>query len=271
MKYRQNLHTHTVYCDGKNTLEELIRQAIDLGFDSLGFSMHSYMPYSAYANITPASISAYEMAVRKAQETYADQIDIYCGLELDMYSNADLSAYDYILGAMHYLKIQDEYVGFDRSAEQVQHVIDTYFHGDGMLYAKEYYKQLATMPKYGKIDIVAHFDLITKHADNVTFFDEASKTYQSAALEALHALAEKIDVFEVNTGAIARGYRKIPYPAPFILKELKTLGKKIIISSDCHDKTKLDCHFDEALHYVKSNGFNEIYRLQKNGFVGSKL
>lgn len=44
----------------------------------------------------------------------------------------------------------------------------------------------------------------------------------------------------MNTGAIARGYRTTPYPAPFILKELKNLGCGIIISSDCHDKLQLN-------------------------------
>ena len=30
----------------------------------------------------------------------------------------------------------------------------------------------------------------------------------------------KIPLFEVNTGAIARGYRKTPYPSEFLIKEL---------------------------------------------------
>ena len=46
MKYRQNLHTHTTFCDGKDTPEELVEAAIAKGFDSIGFSGHSYMYYS---------------------------------------------------------------------------------------------------------------------------------------------------------------------------------------------------------------------------------
>ena len=43
MKYLQNLHTHSTYCDGKDTLEEMILSAIEQGFQSVGFSGHSYM------------------------------------------------------------------------------------------------------------------------------------------------------------------------------------------------------------------------------------
>ncbi len=37
---KQNLHTHCRFCDGKDTIEDLVRTAIDKGFDSLGFSSH---------------------------------------------------------------------------------------------------------------------------------------------------------------------------------------------------------------------------------------
>ena len=34
MKHMQNLHTHTIYCDGVNTPEELIQEAMRKGFES---------------------------------------------------------------------------------------------------------------------------------------------------------------------------------------------------------------------------------------------
>ena len=36
----QNLHTHTVFGDGQNTAEEMVRAAIAAGCGSLGFSEH---------------------------------------------------------------------------------------------------------------------------------------------------------------------------------------------------------------------------------------
>ena len=35
--YKQNSHTQTTYCDGKNAPEEMVQKAIELRFDTLGF------------------------------------------------------------------------------------------------------------------------------------------------------------------------------------------------------------------------------------------
>ena len=34
---KQNLHTHSIFCDGKDTIEEMTLEAISKGFDILGF------------------------------------------------------------------------------------------------------------------------------------------------------------------------------------------------------------------------------------------
>ena len=114
MKYLQNLHTHSTYCDGKDTLEEMLLSAIEQGFDSVGFSGHSYMHYSPSHSMSIEGTEAYKKEVAFLKEKYKDKLDIFCGLEVDMYSEIDLSGYDYLLGAVHYLKKDGEYLGFDR-------------------------------------------------------------------------------------------------------------------------------------------------------------
>ena len=37
-----NLHTHTLFCDGKSSAEEVVLSAIKKGFSSIGFSGHGY-------------------------------------------------------------------------------------------------------------------------------------------------------------------------------------------------------------------------------------
>ena len=48
LNHKQNLHTHTTYADGKDTLEELVREAIKRDFGGIGFSEYSYMEFSDY-------------------------------------------------------------------------------------------------------------------------------------------------------------------------------------------------------------------------------
>lgn len=273
MTYLQNLHTHTTYCDGRDTPVEMIESAISQGFDSIGFSGHSYTFYStaSYPITTLEKTEAYKKEISELKEKYAGKIDLFLGLEFDMYSGVDLSGYDYLIGACHYLRKGDGYVAFDRSAEFVRNVIETEFSGNGMEFAKEYYRQLSTLPEYGNFDIIAHFDIHTKNIEKIPFFDVNSKEYLDSAFGAISALKGKIPFFEVNTGAISRGYRTTPYPSLPILKELKRQGFGAVISSDCHDAKNLKVGFDQARELLIEAGFNEKYVLTKTGFCAAEL
>lgn len=271
MENLQNLHTHTCYCDGADAPEEIVITAMNKGHMSIGFSGHSYMDYSPMFKEKGDKTEAYKKDILALKEKYRNRIKIYLGLEVDMYSNPDMSGFDYLIGAVHYLKCGEEYVGFDKTAADVEDIIKRYFNGNGMEYARAYYQTLAQLPDFGKFDIVGHFDLITKHCETRDFFDTSSKEYINAAFEAAEALAGKIPFFELNTGAIARGYRTSPYPSVTMIKELKRLGFGVVITSDCHDKSKLDYKFNEAAELLKSCGFKEKYILTDHGFVAVSL
>ena len=48
----------------------------------------------------------------------------------------------------------------------------------------------------------------------------------------------------INTGAIARGKRTQPYPAPEMIEYIRSRGGKFILSSDAHFKEKLAYDFE---------------------------
>ena len=267
----QNLHTHTNFCDGLDTPEELVLSAIEKGFSSIGFSGHSFTTYSKAFEKIGDNTRKYRKSVSDLKEKYKDQIEIYLGLEVDMFSGVDLSDYDYLIGSVHYLRDGERYIDFDKDIDVVENVINTFFEGDGMMYAKAYYNTLAQLPNYGKFDIIGHFDIITKHCERKMFFDMTSKEYLNAAFDAMEALRGKIPFFELNTGAMARGYRTTPYPCDVLLKEFRRLGFGVVITSDCHDKMKIDYKFDEAAQLLKECGYKEKYILKKSGFEAVSL
>ena len=271
LSYKQNLHTHTIYCDGKNTPGEMVEKAIELGFDTIGFSGHSNTVFDIDWHMTPENNQRYIEEIKGLKAEYQDRISVLLGLEYEMYSDTPSEGYDYVIGSMHFMKTPEGIFSFDERGDVVREFIDHHFAGDGMAFAKEYYAQLATLPQYGKFDFVGHFDLITKHNKNFCFFDTEKKEYRDAALTCLHALAEKQQVFEVNTGAIARGYRTIPYPAPFILKEMKNLGLTVILTSDCHNRDMLDCHYKESMELIKACGFDSVGVMRNGKFVEEKI
>ena len=114
MNTLQNIHTHTTYCDGIDIPEQIIQAAMGRGFGGIGFSEHSYMFYSPDHSMSVEGTGAYKNEIAALKEKYKGQIDVFLGLEFDQYSEVEQSGYDYLIGSLHYLKIGDEFVGFDR-------------------------------------------------------------------------------------------------------------------------------------------------------------
>ena len=125
---------------------------------------------------------------------------------------------------------------------------------------------LCRLPEKGNFDILGHFDLITKNNETGQVIDATSKEYLNAGFEAIHALRGKIPLFEVNTGAVSRGYRTFPYPQMEFIKEFRNCGYGAVITSDCHDKRFLDSYFDEAAQLLAQAGFKTRWILTDGGF-----
>lgn len=272
MGYKQCLHTHSVLCDGKDTLEQMVQTAIEKGFDSIGFSGHSFMDIYAEFSMSEEKIALYKSEIARLQQVYGDRIKIFCGLEKDNYTNVSTEGFDYLIGSVHVMRYENDLLFVDWSAERTRENIEKVFCGDGIAYAKHYFDAVADLPKYGSFDIIGHFDLLTKFNEKEPdLMDTRDPRYRAAATAAMESLVGKVKFFEVNTGAISRGYRTTPYPDPYIIKEMKRLGFGAIISSDCHDRNFLDCGYDEAKRLLKEAGFTEHYVLKDEGFVAIPL
>ena len=100
---KSNLHTHTTFCDGKNTPEDVVKEAIERGFDIIGFSAHAYTPTNSQWCLKKEREDAYAKEIIRLKEEYKDKIKILLGLELDYYSEVDTSQCDYTIGSVHYV------------------------------------------------------------------------------------------------------------------------------------------------------------------------
>lgn len=266
MNTLQNLHQHSTFCDGNDTPEEVVLEAIKKGFGGIGFSSHCYMPYTTYS-MTQESTKDYCKEINRLKGVYADQIDVFLGLEYDPCCPDRPEGYDYLIGSVHGLYLDGQDYEFDGIPAHYSHMVDTHFGGNGLAFAKEYYRQLAQLPDKAPIDIIGHYDLITRYYEQQPLFDWNDKAYRNAAIEAAEALAGRVPLFELNTGAVARGNRTTPYPQDFIIKELKRLGFGVVISSDCHKKHMMDFWFEEGKEFLRSCGYTERHILTKDGFI----
>ena len=113
-----NFHTHTHFCDGKNTPEELVLEAIRLGCPKLGFSGHSYTFFDESYCMSQTGTQEYIRQVRALKEKYADRIQILLGVEQDYFSDTSTEGYDYVLGSVHYVLKNGCYLAVDESKDQ---------------------------------------------------------------------------------------------------------------------------------------------------------
>lgn len=267
---RQNLHTHTTYCDGKNTPEEMVLAALELGMDSLGFSGHSPLPGESWV-MKAEDVPRYRRTVLELKERYAAGLDIFLGLEQDILSPPPEEEYDYLIGSVHLLERESEFLSVDESPETFLRGVEKWFGGDPLAFAEAYYRQVGTVAEKTGCQIVGHFDLICKFNEGNCLFDTGHPRCRAAAVEALERLKGREVILEINTGAMSRGYRSAPYPEEWLLKRAKELGLPICITSDAHSTRHLRYGFDQAAELARSCGYEEAMYLTRQGFVPGPL
>ena len=226
-----NIHTHTTFSDGKNTPEEMILKAIELGFSSIGISDHSETAFDSAYCMGADAYPSYRKSVNELKEKYGDRIDVLCGIERDSYSPVPCEGFDYIIGSVHYI-----------------------------LYGR-YYDLVAEHALRKDFEVLGHFDLLNKFG----LFSDCTEEYRAIALEALDACLSAVPYIEMNTGAISRGYKAV-YPDDFFLRHILEKGGKIVLNGDSHSAQALDCHFDASVAKLKEIGFASLWQLGKNGW-----
>ena len=179
--------------------------------------------------------------------------------------------YDYIIGSLHFFEVGGQFIDVDHTAKKQIDAANKYFGGDMVLLACNYYELLAKIPQKFKVDIVGHFDLVTKFNEGDKLFNTSDKRYVRAAERALEALVPTGAVFEINTGAISRGYRTEPYPSEYFLNLIREMGGSVTFSSDAHNAKNIFFGFDDAIQMAKKAGFKSLKKLSKNGFVDEEL
>lgn len=264
MKIRSDFHVHTSYCDGRDTPLELAETAYALGFHTLGFSGHSADYSGLEICMDELRAERYRKDIYGVREQYRDKLRILCGLELDYNSDMTREGYDYVIGSVHNLYVDGKYRIIDHTKDDLLGLVNNYFDGSFDALAERYYACVADVLRKTRADIIGHFDLITKFHDSLQISE--TDTYLRYAYEAIHTLIFYGKPFEINVGAISRGYRTMPYPAENLLREICNCGGHIMFTGDCHDRRYLGKCFEGAIELAKKCGFTEYVDWGEHGF-----
>lgn len=257
-----NAHTHTSYCDGANTPAEMAARARELGFYALGFSGHSLAPDYYFADgfgMQPGDLAAYKRDVLAERERYAGRMAVYLGLELDAMSDVPTPGeFDYIIGSVHNMTAPDGGIlPVDMSPSVTRRAIANLYGGDVWAYVADYFAEVDRMLSARRVDICGHFDLICKYNAGGAIFDENDLRYRDMAAAVLQKHAGKC-VFEINTGAMARGVQTRPYPDYWLWEILRDAGTPVMVNSDSHSVATLDFALREQTERARKFGLKLV-------------
>jgi len=285
MLYKTNYHTHSNFCDGKQSLAEMAQTAFTKGIKILGFSAHTALPFASFWHMDTRKYSEYFLAVANLKKEYKGRMEILAGVEADYLppvSYCDKLAYidfrpDYIIGSVHYLVANGQNIAIqkplqgsprgcftvDGPAEEFYNGVEKYFGGNAQKAIQTYFSLEREMMLSCDFDIVAHIDLVRKRNGELGFFDENDSWYRRELKETAKVAGQSGKVVEINTGGMKRVGLKTPYPSPDFLSLLCAQGVPITINSDCHHADDITDHFARVATMAKDAGYGEVHYLSE--------
>ena len=267
---RSNIHSHTTFVDGRDTAEEMVRAALALGFHTLGFSEHGHADYDD-CSMSLAQEPEYRAEIRRLKAKYAGELDILLGYEHDWLSPADVSEYDYWIESVHYVSTNGVLFCVDNTRKILTDAAQNLYGGNMYTLCRDYFRTVCQSIEGTNADILGHIELVMKFNETRDLFDDSDPRYLGPALACAELAAHSGRLVEVNTGAIARGYRTQPYPGTAMLRRIAECGGRIIFTSDCHNSDYLNCAFSEAAQLARACGFKSAWEYRGSKAVEYNL
>jgi histidinol-phosphatase (PHP family) len=269
-----NYHTHSTFCDGKESVSSFVEKARKLRFDHLGFSSHAPVPQENNFAIRDELIPDYINEIHFWKKSQSD-VKIFVGLECDFIPGVtrDFSFYkqkyslDYIIGGVHLVKESKsgKLWFIDGSKRDIYDIgIQELYNGDVQKAVSAFWEQTFEMIETQRFDIIAHIDKIKMH-NQYRFFTQQENWYENLVLKALDLIKEHNVIVEINSRGLYKKRCDEFYPSDFILKEMAKRDIPCIFSSDAHKSSELLLFYDEALDKLRQNGIFRMLYLD-NGF-----
>lgn len=284
-----NLHTHSVYSDGKSQPREMVEEALRQGFTALGFSEHSPLPFDNSFSVKTENMPKYVAEVAALKEAFKDRIDVYCALEADYLTGVSESFaltkekyhLDYVIGGVHLVVDSAFRQGQGALADEIWFIdgpkwevydegLRRFFDGDIRRAVRRFYEQSNEMIENEQFDVIAHFDKIKMH-NRDRYFHEDESWYRKLAMETLDLIREKGLVMEINTRGIYKRRYNGFYPSPWLLVEACKMHIPTIISADAHHYSEISLCFAEAEAELRRAGYRSVLQFVDGCWVEHPL
>lgn len=268
-----NYHSHCSFCDGRAPLEEFVKEAISQGFYSYGVSSHAPLPFSTQWTMEWEQMEAYLDEFKNLRSKYADEIELYVGLEIDYLneeSNPSVARFtelplDYRIGSVHLLyDAAGEVVDIDCSPAVFKERVDRHFNGDVLRVIRMYFDRLFRMVELGGFDILGHADKMHYNAScyHPGLLDEP--WYEALMKDYFSLVASRGYLVEINTKA----YDSLGtfYPNSRYWELMKEYQIKVLVNSDAHYPERINAGRMEALRLLQAKGFATVAELHQGSW-----
>ena len=231
-----NYHTHTTRCrHASGTEEAYVQAAIQGGLEILGFSDHTpyWFPegYYTHMRMYPYELPLYCNTVRELQRTYADQLQIHLGLEVEYYPAffGDLlprlrdQGIEYMILGQHWpgYEMNEPYCGRATGREED---------------LARYCDQVQAAMETGLFTYLAHPDLL--------YFVGDDKTYEFHMRRLCKAAKSCGMPLEINLWGMQQEKH---YPDVRFWRLAAEEGNSVIIGADAHEAWAVDNREKEAI------------------------
>lgn len=268
-----NYHSHCSFCDGRAPFEEFVKEAITQGFYSYGVSSHAPLPFPTQWTMEWEQMEAYLDEFKNLRSKYADEIELYVGLEIDYLneeSNPSVARFtelplDYRIGSVHLLyDAAGEVVDIDCSPAVFKERVDRHFNGDVLRVVRMYFDRLFRMVELGGFDILGHADKMHYNAScyHPGLLDEP--WYEALMKDYFSLVASRGYLVEINTKA----YDSLGtfYPNSRYWELMKEYQIKILVNSDAHYPERINAGRMEALRLLQAKDFATVAELHQGSW-----
>ena len=268
-----NYHSHCSFCDGRAPLEEFVKEAISQGFYSYGVSSHAPLPFPTQWTMEWEQMEAYLDEFKNLRSKYADEIELYVGLEIDYLneeSNPSVARFtelplDYRIGSVHLLyDAAGEVVDIDCSPAVFKERVDRHFNGDVLRVIRMYFDRLFRMVELGGFDVLGHADKMHYNAScyHPGLLDEP--WYEALMKDYFSLVASRGYLVEINTKA----YDSLGtfYPNSRYWELMKEYQIKVLVNSDAHYPERINAGRMEALRLLQAKGFATVAELHQGSW-----
>jgi len=273
-----NYHGHSYFCDGHESPEMYVQQAIALGMKVLGISSHAPVPFFTEWNMDASKLPRYIELMSALKEKYQEQIKLLTSLEVDYipgmagptHERITSAGLDYVVGSVHFVGAYNDGQPFsiDDSTDDFSRGVNEIYGGDIRKAVEHYFNLQREMLDREPPDILGHMDKIRMHNRNRFFFDESASWYRQQIHDTLKLAAEKGTVVEINTKYFDTA--DLSFPSRDHFKWMLENKIPLTISSDAHHPDKLLSGFETMVKLLQETGFERLWNYNGGGFIGHK-